>query len=1381
MQEGESKAALDAKGTSERRFKVHSQGSQVDETLPNRGFGTKFWGGFEEEEAKSTTTHQSRLLTTHHRKYDYQPPPSSPVSHPSSAQHNVQVHRRKSLKASANTPLVEVNSFPNGNMPVQSEELFRQRYAALKNIYQRRLKDLHRCVQDVQVMLQTDSVLQNLERDPTTAPFAPARALEVATGALNAEQEAQIEQLAEELSIVSAQSKSLEVEIAHLEAAQSTQDAKATQTISRLRDQLRSSLESERQVRSHVSDLEEELATVRTARSREFVAMRHALRLLRQALFRSALSSTDQELGNSRTIEQPILLGIHGNAEETSLDESVLNDLAETDGELDLDESVLGPRGDATDTRLAKALTKLTHLHERTKSIQALRSRRDVSSKEQELKLMQEKLIEATSTLKKMESRICQEATQQSSLQDELRQAREALARSEEERLELRQQYLSIGEKLERFAETNRVETQQEVIKFRSRLHEAELEQNRLRQLSDRFQIESKESAMRAERNDRRIEELESKLEHERKFARQELEQERRTFAQKIEAEQSQRKQAQDRLEESRIEHAARLQELREQTQSAVQGAQMERAKWEVEKERQIREYQQRSEANFQRLLDAKQAELENVVKAQQSEIHRQQDETERIERAVASRLHAIVKDHISLEQHREILESHSTNLRAEMDRRLQDTLSQSERKRERALSEVEDRATRVHAASLEAMQQENAVLKAQISQLQREQNELEAALEADRRMTTKLRKESDDALQAKQAHAEQLRQALQNIARLREVVNMERDRRQDAERNHFNAHEAARNSMNTELGEAQQSFTSLQERMHILEREKLASEAALRQELHNLQTKANKAETESAKRISLLESEREKSMSQAVTTTSSEYDKRLTQLQHDYDMYRLQAETQRHQLESQIQSLESARDQSVRDADLVREQLAKRNDDFQEVSRERDQNANQLQDSQRQLKVLRKSTENMEALMKLAQRRRLAQSSGVQNVLSECRQLRSALKPLSRDIYKTLEEGQRDFARFSLELERQIRLDSRRIKRQAMTEAISVSKLEATELTSKLESALQEMETAQEHSNRILAQKDEVIRKHLNQADELKSQLEAYRCDLASAEAKLAGSDQTIAELRSQLLHEKKTLETVQSSMSAKDDRINLLLQKLDRANNALTNLVTVLRSELNIPQETTEDLLDEDRRLSYGIPTLVSIIKKLQKSVASAIAKIADPDAELISQLETSRNLVSSLQLELDVVRKDLRQEIEKHRVVIERLTKTHQEAREEFQRGVERSKRDQVELRNRLQQEKLASKSLREQLASATMAAPRFAPPPPSPSHSLRSGLSCTSAVRSTTDVQRLLERSAIIDHKARSFLSASSETSVIPLKMSSVSSIDNDVDQIDVSQF
>ncbi|GBG26964.1 Reticulocyte-binding protein 2-like a [Hondaea fermentalgiana] len=1250
------------------------------------------------------------------------------------------------------------------------EIAFRERYATLKRIYQRRLEELTRCARDVQVLVQTDPVLQNMKSEATTAPFAPARAMEIANEALEAEREAHIDQLAEDLSLASGEVSRLRAQLAQREAALVDARSESGRSETLARRQFHELSEAERATRQRMGALEADLAKVRDARKREHRAMRQALRRLRHALFRSALPPGGADFLNASNMENfaPSAAGFANGADASVLLEFTSGDPDGSMGDtLDIldeleGEGESGGEGNGG-ARLVQALNKLTHLHERTKSTTSSRSRQESESRAREVKMLRDKLSEATQAIKGLEARLQAEAGRHAGLQAETRVAREALARSEEERLELRQQYLALGSKLQAVAASTRAESAQEEENRRARAREAEDARQAVCAANEKLQRELEEAAALAAKRGRRIEELEAKLDQAQSAARHEVDTLRQTLAQQVENERSKRKQVQERLEETKLEHAARLQDAREQMAAAIQGAQAERSKWEGEKERQVREHQQQAEAQFQRLLDAKQKELEHVLQAQRSEVERQHDEAERVERAVTARLHAIVKDHISLEQHEQILASQVANARAEVEHRMQDALSRSERTRERALSEVEDRASRVHAAAADAMDQENNLLKTQLVQLQREHQELESAFEADRRAAVALRKEAEDAKKARQTHASQLRQALHNIARLREVATTERERRVAAERACAEVRKGARAEVTTELDVARAEIASLQMRALEAERARTDLESSLREENRQLEARSAEAASEAALRIAALEAERERTLGEALASATADKEKQLVAAKHEFDLFRLQADAQRKQLESQIASLETSRASLEAAAAQVSGNAQALDARAVAASHEIESLRTALHRAQQEAEEARSRAQALETRLASIKRQQRTERLKVGKAVDSCRDLRAAIKPVGREVQRALDEGHRDLVRLGGELERHLCSRARRSEAKAAAEAEAKGSLISAQANEQAEAARRELAEAMDSSQRALADRDEMLRKQNQRLAETQSKLDALAVSLAAKEAALYKAEQSLRDAQVQMQAERRETQSAQGRVEARDARLAELTQRLDRAQGGFASVVATLRAEVGFSNELADDLLDEERRVKIGVPALVSAIRDAQTAACMG----ASANESLASQLQSARREVDSLQQEVQKARSALETESEQHQDAISRLSRAHQEAREELQRGIERAKSDQVELRARLQQERLTNKSLREQLTSAPLPPPRFAPAPPtSPTHSLRSGVS--TAARSFGDVQRLLERSAVIDRKARSLMMSRSSASVSSTMFTSSSS-------------
>ena len=333
-------------------------------------------------------------------------------------------------------------SHPSANN-IEAQHAFKERYAILKDIYEQRIESLAARVDEALYRMQADPIRSAMAADPLTAPFSASRAREIATESLNREREGFIIGLSEQLAKVQSTLASHVTTSKAVHAELSRHIARAGVELRELQEQnadTTAALDAERvahtECRGELEATRAKLAMMEQTRADEKDEMRVAVDRLKGMVQQAG--SNDAKVASANRLVSTL---------ESKVQEQMaqLSEL-EKHHALQMEQEQKRSAASVQDAQ-ARALRMGTELAEaRRRAEQDGAKLADVTARYDELK----------------RDHIEMERSSE--------QIRNLLERSETERLELRQQYMALGDKLEAALNADSRGTAREVARLKDKV-----------------------------------------------------------------------------------------------------------------------------------------------------------------------------------------------------------------------------------------------------------------------------------------------------------------------------------------------------------------------------------------------------------------------------------------------------------------------------------------------------------------------------------------------------------------------------------------------------------------------------------------------------------------------------------------------------------------------------------------------------------------------------------------------------------------------------------------------------------------------------------------------------------------------------------------------
>lgn len=604
-------------------------------------------------------------------------------------------------------------------------------------MYEERIDSLHAQVESIYENVESDEILEAMRSDASTAAFAGPRMREIIVDTLKDEREGHITLLADELAKRNAECEFLRDEInkQKRELQVSLQNARRQkeremEVEKRVRDEFEQMQKAKDAQAARIQELEASVAAVHKEKQAEKDDMRAALLKLTKLIAKQKQNIATSKLLDS--MEDSFVLKAGSLNVEHSLEtllitlensfESQVRSMQEADERF----QTLRASQENAIARLQQSQDKLTE------QVRGLHARED-------------------ELLKELESAKREAHAREAKLLDvseELRQKEAAHASSEKERLEVRDQYLAIGEKLKEILDKEDRQTSAQVrtLEEEKRALELNLTESR-RKLEDvanevKSLREENEHLLRDTGSKRQIETLEQDL----SAALHELAQAKRALDEiKTSAEQEKR-----RLEDSFRDERRRL---------------------ETAKESALREKEVQIERHYEKLIREKEMSMRESERMAKVNLRAKKEEAARASEAINDRMLQLSKDYISRTQHEEVLGATRSRLEAQLSAQALE-LNERHGAELRTLEETLEKEAASQLSQASATLKDKIIrLEAELAREKKERLEAERCVDEERSKLVRSRHRCEQEERAKSAAMEQLSAATHVIDRLKSMA----------------------------------------------------------------------------------------------------------------------------------------------------------------------------------------------------------------------------------------------------------------------------------------------------------------------------------------------------------------------------------------------------------------------------------------------------------------------------------------------------------------------------------------------------------------------------------------------------------------------------------
>ena len=672
-----------------------------------------------------------------------------------------------------------VGAASDGDHLRRAEEAFKERYAVLKSIYQQRIETLAGQIDAALGEVQNDPIRNAMAADPLTANFAQERAREVAGSSLARERERFIELLSEKLaasqadlsSIMSsskATAAALNSELAE-QHAQCESLAKALKAETQSKESERNAAENAKGELERTKAKLKHLEDVRTSEKEEMHSAVERLKaMMKQASGSNAKTEAAQKLVG--TLEAKV-------DEQTRTLEKVRADHEATIARERRSSISTAQDAHAKIIRLNAALEESTRqCEEEVGKYEAVSSRYD-------------ELASAHEALK----------IERSDLESSSKHAKALLERSEKERLELREQYMALGDKLEAALDSEQKGAANEVLRLQEKVRRGKEKLAKAASAYKEKNASKKASIARLEADilslkdelqsagyenkgkDRRIESLESELNN----ARVQRETSVERGAQRISEVEEELQGARGKIDELRDE----LRKARGATSKAVNAAREEcrklmdeqrrahiveldkadklRRNVEAERWKEQRATEEKMHVQYQRLVESKISELSET----QMRWTESRDDDTRLQQLVDSRMDDLGQNFVKRSEHDRIVASRVQAARNEEEQARNELVRKHEESIRTKLKEMEERKQHEYAVAMLNVRQGIKKLETQLEEEKGDRREAERALEEERKSVAAYRHKNDEDERNKQLLVAHLEESSANMSRLKQMI----------------------------------------------------------------------------------------------------------------------------------------------------------------------------------------------------------------------------------------------------------------------------------------------------------------------------------------------------------------------------------------------------------------------------------------------------------------------------------------------------------------------------------------------------------------------------------------------------------------------------------
>ena len=1013
--------------------------------------------------------------------------------------------------------------------------------------------------------VDSDEILDAMRSDPSTARFAGARTREIIVETLKDEREGHITLLADELAKRNSECEFLRVEInkqkrelqLHLQNAKRQKDREA-EVEKRVREEFAQMQRMNDQQVARAQELERTVELVRKEKQTEKDEMRAALLKLTKLIAKQKQNLATSKLLDS--MEDDFLLKSGSVNMEHSLEtllitlENSFESQVRTMQEADERFQSLRKSQEAAIAKLQQSQDQLTQ------QVRDLRAREDVLSRELEA---------AHQESRSWESKLL-------TVSDELRQKEAAHASSEKERLEVRNQYLAIGEKLK---EILNKEERQTSSKVRALEDEKQALEAKVLELNRALQESVTEAKGIREENEHLLRDAGSKRQIE-------------TLEQDLTASLSELAQAKRQLEEARLKADEEKRRIEESFRE-------ERRRLESGKDSALREKEAQMERHYEKLMREKEQSLRESERMAKMNLRAKKEEAARVSEAINDRMLSLSQDYISRVQHNEILNATRSQLEAQIS-------AQAVELNERHGAEIRMMEETMENEAVSQLTQASASLKDKILRLEteltrekKERLDAEKAVDEERSKLVRTRHRCEQEERSKSAAVEQLSAATQVIDRLKAMVEEQREK--------LRATTAALKAGQEKLSRLNQQAEGKEmstENLRLQNDEQGSVIRRYEKKISSLESKVRSLGTalEDAK--------------SAVEANENSHAEEVSNLTNDLILAREKGAQSATKLQQQMEAYAQVRD-ALKVAEKAKNEITT-NANKQRIQGLRDRAALQAKVMQglQEIRSLREA-------LKLTQTETDFQLKGYKSYMEQ--ELNRVSWTLSDALRGVRSQHQSQLQVLKDEQEVVVRKIKAEHEREMQSRRQDIVRLE------------HELADVKQSNTAGEAHQDRLINSLKRESEEKSGQVNELMLEAASLKDQVSESEGRLQETRRKLESVQSVLEQADQKSAQDTEAFRELEKTLELHLANFTSILVALSAEIDLPQELMDALLEVDNvKFQGALRQLTDIIHTALDSLSQSVKREASSGAELLQkkerELETAVAALGKAQSQLE-----------------------------------------------------------------------------------------------------------------------------------------------------
>jgi len=1088
-----------------------------------------------------------------------------------------------------------------------AEKQYRERYTILRKMYEDRLHRLTDAVQDINSIVENDPVLERMKADTTTAPFVAARAQEIGMNTLASQREEEILEMMEVSSSQASHILMLEGDYENYRKQSSSKVHSLQDQATNLVNEIQSTTNSKVKLEAQVKDMKESL-----------------------------------ERDKMKTITQAHQLMV-------SIDKNSSKTLFNHDFSFSAIMSIVE---DAVHSR---------HLQEEQQQQQTnmqivekyKRCEKELAGQVQALSSQLEILI--------LENKEYKEQVESSNarvhmFKTKLEETHLSLAKSERERLELREQYVSIGNKLEQLVLTSDENARREVESMREKLHESEMKCAQQLQTGERLQRDLTNASIQLERKDNRVQELEFKLEQVQHEKIEKVESLKFLHQQQLETCNHKYALLSDRFDETKTELEKRVRDLQQHIQQTAENEKLDRQNQEKSRTNQIAEFQLKTEKQFQRLLDAKQQELDKVLQGKQAELAQSQNAADRVDKEVDLRTKALLKDHISLAQHTEILNSRLVQANEAVSKNSSMLHERHKQEQQQVVRAVEEKAQWAVREALERAEQRICHLQDLLQEEKNSKIRSQQEHEEECRQLAVFKHKFASSERLKNEMEKSLQQALGNMGRLKTMFNESKETVGELQK----SLSRQRKEFQAEMEVARETHAFMEEQVKRFEisQNSVISDWSKKLDVAKMEMEATMQAKNAAEKLQ--ESSFENLMKELELAKEQEIERKI----HENDLLQVKLSTLQVKYDEQV-SLFEAQIQQAKEGNAnekrINEELGVELQGFKQANWELESRLKTLETRKTELETQyneeKLKVKGLEDIHGTEYRKWETKSTSSKKnyvktlgtIFDATRSLRRSVGGISQEVRKSMDEFRQECQSASLEIHRSMTVSRTNSKRKyqesiaalkkshkvAMSEQVKeldeISNTRITAIQTELNYMRNKLQMESEKSNQIFTIKESSEMSLKAQLDDASKHIIGLETKLEESQSRVEQSLQVIDELRVNVKNSRDESVASASAVALKCDEIAALEHQLDKRMTSFLSILVAIRSRIPFDEGILDRIVKDNEISRNGLRELYDgidrVLKEIQnrevqsatRPISETIAALEDEKSSLLAQIAT------------------------------------------------------------------------------------------------------------------------------------------------------------------